>query len=70
VRHRLSPPIDSTYAACPGRFQTTIPGSTWDLDRGSAVSGPLAGRELEELPVTTADWFAWSFLYPNTAVLD
>jgi len=70
VRHRLSPPIDSTYAAFPARFHTTIPGSTWDLDRGVALSGPLAGRELQELPVTTAYWFAWSAFYPNTAVVD
>jgi hypothetical protein len=44
--------------------------SIWDLDRGIGLSGPLAGRELEELPVTTAYWFAWSAFYPNTAVVD
>ena len=45
-------------------------GSTWDLDRGVAVDGPLAGSALERLPVTTAYWFAWSSFYPNTAVLE
>jgi hypothetical protein len=45
-------------------------GSTWDLVRGVGLSGTLAGRELEELPVTTAYWFAWSAFYPNTAVVD
>lgn len=43
-------------------------GSTWDLDRGVCLSGPLAGRTLESVPVTTAYWFAWSSFYPNTAV--
>ena len=45
-------------------------GSTWDLIRGVGLSGALAGRELEELPVTTAYWFAWSAFYPNTSVMD
>ncbi len=45
-------------------------GSSWDLDRGVAVDGPLAGATLERLPVTTAYWFAWSSFYPNTAVAE
>jgi hypothetical protein len=45
-------------------------GSTWDLDRGVAVDGPLAGATLERIPVTTAFWFAWSSFYPNTAVVE
>lgn len=53
-----------------GALEDRPTGSTWDLDRGVALSGPLAGRELEELPVTTAYWFAWSAFYPNTAVVE
>lgn len=45
-------------------------GSTWDLDRGVCVFGPLAGRRLESVPVTTAYWFAWSSFYPNTTVVE
>jgi hypothetical protein len=53
-----------------GVLKDRATGSTWDLVRGVGLSGPLAGRELEELPVTTAYWFAWSAFYPNTAVVD
>jgi hypothetical protein len=45
-------------------------GSTWDLERGAAIDGPLEGRTLEELPVTAVYWFAWSSFYPNTAVVE
>jgi hypothetical protein len=45
-------------------------GSTWNLDRGVCVSGPLAGRTLQNVPVTTAYWFAWSSFYANTAVVE
>jgi hypothetical protein len=53
-----------------GGLRDRATGSTWDLDRGVALSGPLAGRELQELPVTTAYWFAWSAFYPNTGVVE
>ncbi len=45
-------------------------GSTWDLDRGVCLAGPLTGRTLESIPVTTAYWFAWSSFYANTAVAE
>jgi hypothetical protein len=44
--------------------------STRNLDRGVAVDGPLAGRTLERISVTTAFWFAWSSFYPNTEVAE
>jgi hypothetical protein len=46
-------------SASSGALVDRATGSTWDLDRGIGLTGPLAGRELEELPVTTAYWFAW-----------
>ncbi len=52
-----------------GTARDTRTGSSWNLERGAAVTGKLAGQRLEEIPVTLAFWFAWSSFYPNTAVL-
>ena len=52
-----------------GTARDTQTGSSWNLERGAAVSGELAGERLEEIPVTLAFWFAWSSFYPNTEVL-
>jgi len=41
-------------------------GSTWNGLIGIAVSGPLNGTVLEQLPITYGFWFAWSDLYPET----
>ncbi len=41
-------------------------GSTWDLDRGIAVDGPLRGEVLQRVPyITSFDW-AWEDFYPHT----
>lgn len=41
-------------------------GSTWDLDRGIAVEGPLRGEVLQRVPyITSFDW-AWEDFYPHT----
>ena len=52
-----------------GTARDTQTGSSWNLERGEAVAGELAGERLEEIPVTLAFWFAWSSFYPNTEVL-
>jgi hypothetical protein len=52
------------------RARDRASGSLWDLDRGVAVDGSLAGTTLEEVPVTAAFWFAWSSFYPNTQVVN
>ena len=52
-----------------GTARDTQTGSSWNLERGAAVTGELAGERLEEIPVTLAFWFAWSSFYPNTEVL-
>ena len=44
--------------------------SIWDLSRGSAVDGLLAGSQLEELQVHTAFWFAWSAFHPRTRLIE
>jgi hypothetical protein len=52
-----------------GTVRDTQTGSSWNLERGAAVTGELAGQRLEEIPVILAFWFAWSSFYPNTEVL-
>ncbi|HET7010204.1 MAG TPA: DUF3179 domain-containing protein [Anaerolineales bacterium] len=42
-------------------------GSTWSLT-GLAVAGPLQGRRLSPLVSVEAYWFAWSAIYPETAI--
>ena len=41
-------------------------GSIWSSARGVALSGPLAGAELERLPSFVSFWFAWTDFYPGT----
>ena len=43
-------------------------GSLWSAVRGEALSGPLAGAQLEQLPAFVSFWFAWSDFYPGTEV--
>jgi len=43
--------------------------SDWDGFTGTAVSGPLAGQRLEQVPVFQSYWFAWRAFYPRTIVL-
>ena len=41
----------------------------WSQFLGRAVEGPLAGAELEVIPVTQTTWSAWRELHPDTTVL-
>ena len=43
-------------------------GSVSDGLTGTALSGPLAGQVLEQVPITYSFWFGWADFYPNTAV--
>ncbi len=42
-------------------------GSTWNL-LGRAVSGPLAGRQLERVNAQDHLWFAWAAFKPHTTI--
>ena len=42
----------------------------WSQFLGKGVKGPLAGTELELLPVTQTTWAAWHDLHPDTLVLE
>lgn len=43
----------------------TETGTTWEGVTGLAVSGPLAGRQLAQVPFTQVFWFAWSDFFPD-----
>jgi len=49
-----------------GALVDTETGSTWDLTRGLATSGPLQGESLQPVPsMSSYDW-AWLDFYPET----
>ena len=43
-------------------------GSTWDGLSGTALAGPSAGTQLEQIAITYGFWFGWADFYPNTEV--
>ncbi len=43
--------------------------SRWSPLEGKATSGPLAGTQLDEVPVTLSYWFAWRAFFPDVVVL-
>ncbi len=50
-----------------GLVQDVETKSTWDVDRGAAVSGPLRGTVLQQVPyISSFDW-AWEDFYPATS---
>ena len=57
-----------TFAAAGDSLRDAETGSVWDPMTGRALSGPLSGRTLEALPVTTALWYAWRSQRPETSL--
>ena len=47
-------------------MRDTETGSVWSRMTGLAVSGPLEGQKLEQLPSFLAFWFTWSDFHPDT----
>ena len=43
-------------------------GSIWSASTGEAISGPLEGASLIQIPTTPSFWFAWVDLFPDTTV--
>ena len=43
-------------------------GSRWSLADGTAVDGPLKGRQLARAPAYPAYWFGWQGYFPRTEV--
>ncbi len=50
-----------------GSFRDAETGSRWSSD-GVAISGPLQGKRLAELPAMNVMWFAWKAFFPWTQV--
>lgn len=50
-----------------GSFRDAETHSRWSSD-GAAISGPLQGARLAELPAMNVMWFAWAAFYPWTQV--
>jgi hypothetical protein len=42
--------------------------SEWDIFTGTAISGPLEGTQLEQIPITYAFWFGWADYHPEGMV--
>ncbi len=42
-------------------------GSVWGLD-GKAISGPLAGMELEFVTSFVTEWYGWAAYHPETSI--
>jgi len=42
-------------------------GSEWDFS-GRAIRGPLAGRQLTQIPVLRDYWFDWRTYHPGTTI--
>jgi hypothetical protein len=57
-----------TPSAGDGGFRDLETGSRWDI-AGRAVRGPLAGRQLEEVPHGEHFWFAWIAFRPRTTLI-
>ena len=45
-------------------------GSAWSHLDGSALNGPLAGEQLEVLPLQTTTWGAWLEEHPGSTTVD
>ena len=51
-----------------GRYRDVETGSTWQLD-GRATSGPMAGRQLEQIAdAFVSFWFAWAAFFPESVL--
>jgi len=53
--------------ATPLRLTDAATGSVWDFT-GHAMSGPLVGRQLKQLPILNDYWFDWHSYHPNTTL--
>ena len=42
--------------------------SSWDIESGVALAGPMQGMRLSRLTAPLVFWFAWSDIYPDTEI--
>jgi hypothetical protein len=55
-----------TFVEEGGAVRDRETGSTWSMDRGLAVDGPLQGQALRVIPYITAFREAWDDFYPES----
>jgi hypothetical protein len=59
-------------AFTPGKTWTvledTTTGSTWNIVTGTAIAGPMRGKQLRRVPHYNVYWFAWVDFYPHTTL--
>jgi hypothetical protein len=55
-----------TFVQGDGQVRDEETGSTWQMDRGVAVGGPLKGQALRSLPYIPAFDSAWRDFYPDS----
>ncbi len=60
--------LDFEAGTSPDRVQDRQTGSEWDPLTGVAVSGPLEGTELAQVPITYAFWFGWIDYHTESTV--
>jgi len=58
-----------TFTSSGEVFRDQQTGTTWDIT-GSALAGPLAGSDLEQIHHFDTFWFAWSTYQPGTDLVD
>jgi hypothetical protein len=56
-----------TFRVQDGELIDEETGSTWDVTRGLATDGPLAGQGLQSVPSSSAYDWAWLDFYPDSA---
>jgi hypothetical protein len=60
--------VELEFSVTDGKIVDRETGSVWRVD-GRAVTGPLAGEELEPIPEAfIAYWFAWPTFYPDIEI--
>ena len=63
---RLVGEQELTFDQVSGEIRDRETGSRWDIVRGFALDGPLAGSALQPVPSTTAFDWAWVDFYPQS----
>jgi hypothetical protein len=61
-------PLTFEQGSAPGRVQDLETKSEWNKLTGTAVSGPLEGAQLNQVPITYAFWFGWIDYHPESTV--
>ena len=60
--------LEFTAGAQPDRAVDSETQSEWDIFTGTALSGPLAGTQLTQVPITYAFWFGWADYHDNSSI--